>query len=504
MPQGPRRAGDEVFDENGATIDTNVVTPQGPARQPDEPGAPRRRDEKKTAPQGRVDPAALAQRRLEGAKHIGETGVQFFHATNRAIVRLNERLKSQGIPWSADGGALWITTDAGSAFFNGNQVSPARTRQIYDRYGVPWDAEAARLANEPVFFEVDISRLPSPRDAGDVAADFAEGGNGRGHVNTDYTIKDLTGSPFDAMREINGPGPGVAPQPPQRPPDSGEPGGAPRASNTTAAEITAGERTGGEPSGSGGSGPGRPAERAPGPWDMRPHYLEYTTNDAVEAAQMYRRALAERGKPPDYAGVILLDSASDPARVRQTWASINNFGPDIGEPPAAWRDSLGNVYVDFTKAPLALNGEVPADTLRNGQETEAARRALEEEATQAEVEARRLEPDAVPAVGELRPIRESIDDRARALELFQQHQAEGRFIRVINRADFVEFAWRHEYAGGSSSPPIAWIDNRGYLVVDTERLFPGLAVPGEGYRAPMPQAWLNTPKVPGGERRTRG
>jgi hypothetical protein len=267
LPRNARRTVDDevtVIDEDGDFADTSVMAPQGPRPDAGAPGTPRSRDDRKTAPMGKVDPAAIAQRRIQGAEYISQENIRFFHATNRAIVRLNERLRSQGIPWSSDGGALWITTDAGSAFFGSNQVSVSRTRQIYDRYNIPWDGEAARLAGEPVYFEVDVSKLPSSRDAGDVVADFADGGNGRGRLTTDYTIKDLTGSPFEAMREISGPGAG-APKAAGGKPGGGEPvSGPPRERGNEADHIQESVVGGREAEGDGGSGRGAPGQRTEG------------------------------------------------------------------------------------------------------------------------------------------------------------------------------------------------------------------------------------------------
>jgi hypothetical protein len=108
-----------------------------------------------------------------------------------------------------------------------------------------------------------------------------------------------------------------------------------------------------------------------------------------------------------------------------------------------------------------------------------------------------LEPDAVPQVGEQRGISETINDPARARQLYSEHQTANRFIRVMNGDRFVEFAWRNEYAGGNKPIPLAWVDARGYLVVDMAKLFPGSADVSGSYRPPMPAGWMETPKESG-------
>src|SRR5256886_7579739 len=54
-----------------------------------------------------------------------------------------------------------------------------------------------------------------------------------------------------------------------------------------------------------------------------------------------------------------------------SWQAVNNFDSGAGDPPAAWRDSLGNVVVDLAKAPGALDNP-PAGPIRGESATEAS------------------------------------------------------------------------------------------------------------------------------------
>jgi hypothetical protein len=485
LPQNARRTSDDDLD----SADTGVVTPQGPVPQPGAPGTPRRRDEKKTAPMGKVDAAAIAQRRIQGAEYISKEGVKFFHATNRAIVRLNQILKSRGIPWASDGGALWITKDAGSAFFGSNQVSPARTRQIYERYGITWDADAARLANEPAYFEVDISRLPSVRDASDVAADFAEGGNGRTGVNTDYTIKDLTGSPFDAMREISGPRPGAAPkasgkasdsEPVSVPGDEGRASTLPQESpppqpiNESVAAPSVAPRNGPSP-GSGGPppGPARPYE------SMGPDINPYSTlmpvqriDDPVQAAQTYQRFL---NMPERNRGRV---RAMETAEFQDAWQRSPGFDMSPDRPaPIAWIDTHGNLIVDFDRANLE-RGMAPAGPTRPA-----------EDIAYPEPEARSYPRDTygVYQPGVPRGVSREIHNVGEAQQIWTDQVMAGRHVRFVRyeQTELVDL-WQHGYGGQGDRPPLAWLDGQGFLVVDMNRVpFPEAVWEHEARTGPL-------------------
>jgi hypothetical protein len=379
-----------------------------------------------------------------------------------------------------------LQTQAGPSRVEASVRDP---QQAYELYWQRMDSFRDRAGGRPpeFTFEPDIHRVKwqLAGGEGDPPPAYIDQ---RGQMHVDASRVDVLFPPPEA-------GPTGAPSfaAPPASPASGGGQERSRSGPVDASRVTGAERTGAEAS-SQGPQPARRAQRAPGPWDMRPHYLEHQTNDPVEAARMYHEALATRGRAPDYAGVLLLDSASDPARVRDSWQAVNNFDPGAGDPPAAWRDSLGNVVVDLAKAPGALEN-APAGPIRGESAHETSGQSREGLASAEEAPPARF-PDAVPQVGEMRPVAETTNDPDAALRLFQEHQAADRFIRVINDRAFLEFAWSSEYQG-NGAPPLAFTDSHGYLVVDAERLFPGLAQPGEGYRAPMPPGWWETPRGSG-------
>jgi len=139
----------------------------------------------------------------EGAAYIRQRDIRFYHASNRAIVRLLEILRDRGTGWGSAAGAFYVTTNSRAPWLSGTGPDLTRTREIFAANRIPWDAEVQALAQQRVLFEVDLTRLPSARGAGDVISDFSSVGPGRS-VAEDFHIIDLTGSPLGAMTEIDG------------------------------------------------------------------------------------------------------------------------------------------------------------------------------------------------------------------------------------------------------------------------------------------------------------
>jgi hypothetical protein len=86
----------------------------------------------------------------------------------------------------------------------------------------------------------------------------------------------------------------------------------------------------------------------------------------------------------------------------------------------------------------------------------------------------RIPPEAEIRPGEVRGVAETITDPQRAARLYFEHASTGRFVRLMNsRAQngwqLVRHAWTNEYTG-TGEPPLAWIDERGFLVVDAGRV----------------------------------
>jgi hypothetical protein len=151
-------------------------------------------------------------------------------------------------------------------------------------------------------------------------------------------------------------------------------------------------------------------------------------------------------------------------------AWTQGFGRD-GQAPLAWRDRYGNVYIDNQRIRVAeLLGQDDATPARfeplpdlNPPARAAPARPLVQMGEEAQIRP-----------GEVRSVAEVITDPARAAQLYYQHASAGRFVRLMNsRAQhgwaLLRDAWMRDY-GGTGDPPIAWVDERGVLVVDAGRV----------------------------------
>jgi hypothetical protein len=191
------------------------------------------------------------------------------------------------------------------------------------------------------------------------------------------------------------------------------------------------------------------------------------TNNPVEAGRALRVALEEGSQ------FRLLGGPDSPTTAQEAWNG--GFGRQ-GPAPLAWRDIYQNLYIDNQRVRVAdllapeanpqppqfepLPDLVPA-------ESQPAPGAPGRPRTQ-------FDPESVIRPGEIRGVAEVITDPNRAAQLYYQQASAGRFVRIMNshaQNGWVQLqhAWTAEY-GGTGAPPIAWIDGRGYLVVDAGRV----------------------------------
>jgi hypothetical protein len=185
------------------------------------------------------------------------------------------------------------------------------------------------------------------------------------------------------------------------------------------------------------------------------------TNSPVEAARAFHQALAEGNQ------VRLLNEATGMS-AQAAWN--DSFGRS-GEAPLAWRDLYQNVYIDNNR--VRVNDLVALSL----DETPPNFDALPDLHPQAEPASGgavrpRQEPwddSAVVHAGEIRGVERAIQDPVEAARLFYEHRSQGRFVRFIRWRAELEHTWVNDY-GGQGEPPPAWIDGRGYLVVDAERV----------------------------------
>ncbi len=244
-----------------------------------------------------------------------------------------------------------------------------------------------------------------------------------------------------------------------------QPAGAagPMSRGADAGTRTAGEQTGGTQAAAQQTGASTGAESSRvgaggggGKWALRAQEVTYRTDDALEAAQLFHRARAN-GK--------FYSLLTDAAQVKQAWQVISG---ENTEAPVGWLDAFGNSYIDATRAGDLLSGtSAPEGPIRNpGYDPRGP--GVEEQAEEGGAQPR-LDPGASVRGGEVRGVSEKITDPAVAVVRFFIERAQGKFVRFINDRTTLEHAWRNEY-GGEGPPPPAWIDGKGYLVVDAERV----------------------------------
>jgi hypothetical protein len=149
----------------------------------------------------------------------------------------------------------------------------------------------------------------------------------------------------------------------------------------------------------------------------------------------------------------------DKVQVQEAWLSVSG---QSGNPPIAWRDAFGSVYIDGTRAPNVEAGAQPGPITEPGHAPEL----VEEPA--GEVEAGRgVEPYPGVAAGVSRGVQMRIEDPVQAHAMVNAETQAGRGIRHLAGREYVQWVWATEY-GGQGNAPVAWVDGGGRLVVNAD------------------------------------
>lgn len=191
--------------------------------------------------------------------------------------------------------------------------------------------------------------------------------------------------------------------------------------------------------------------------------LIYETNDAFEASQMSFNARA-RGR-----NVRHIDGQAEPERLADAWRVYGGSG----EPPVAFMDNYGNVIVDVARAPDAMGAAAPQGPVANpGREIPSPDAGVEAGPESAQ-EAQSY-PDFTPQPGEGRGIDHEVTSPSEAGRLIHEENVAGRPVRVISDGGGlkgnVDMIYRSEYGGTAEETPVAWVDDKGYLVVNVDRV----------------------------------
>jgi len=204
--------------------------------------------------------------------------------------------------------------------------------------------------------------------------------------------------------------------------------------------------------------------RINGPKEFGSVELIYETNDAFEAAQMSFNARA-RGR-----NVRHIDGQAEPERLADAWRVYGGSG----EPPVAFMDNYGNVIVDVARAPSAMEAAAPQGPVANpGREIPSPEGGFETGPESSQQEAQSY-PDFTPQPGEGRGIEREVTSPSEAGRLIHEENVAGRPVRVISDGGGlkgnVDLIYRSEYGGTAKETPVAWVDDKGYLVVNVDKV----------------------------------
>jgi len=140
----------------------------------------------------------------------------------------------------------------------------------------------------------------------------------------------------------------------------------------------------------------------------------------------------------------------------------------------AFMDNYGNVIVDVARAPAAMEAAAPQGPVANpGREIPSPEAGLETGPESSQPEAQSY-PDFTPQPGEGRGIEREVTSPSEAGRLIHEQNVAGRPVRVVSDGGGlkgnVDLIYRSEYGGTAKETPVAWVDNKGYLVVNVDKV----------------------------------